>query len=375
MPRLCEAAAEAHLADGFASDDEQKPRHSTRAPPLGRRHGALRGLRLDKEEKETHLADGYASDDEQKPRRSARGYGALKGDLPPRRARLSEEEARAYEVRQSSSGPSSSKVRYLDAVLGHYSHDPSHHKRQRLALSQTQIPGQRFQRHLKLMSLLPKGPAKTDFQLLKEAHRFLREDEDDDGSWESKLAQKYYQRLFKEYVICDLTGYKKGNVGFRWRTEAEVVQGRGQFQCGHKHCQSKVGLQSFEVDFKYREAGLDKRALVKVRLCEDCAYKLHYKRLKAERRKRRKDKHRKAKRSERGAVEIKSESAADEASGAESDAGEKGDLQESPAPSTEQEKPSEADKRTLESLAWKGPDPEARTREDDFDDYFNDLFC
>ena len=75
------------------------------------------------------------------------------------------------------------------------------------------------------MSWLPRTPCKTDFQLLKEAHRFIREDEDDDGSWESKLAQRYYQRLFKEYVICDLAGYKKGNIGFRWRTEAEVVQG------------------------------------------------------------------------------------------------------------------------------------------------------
>ena len=69
-----------------------------------------------------------------------------------------------------------------------------------------------------------------------------------------------------------------------------VVEGRGQFQCGHKRCTSKTGLQSFEVDFKYHEAGKDKRQLVKVRLCEDCAYKLHYRRLKAERRRRRKGK-------------------------------------------------------------------------------------
>merc|ERR1712139_137819 len=91
-----------------------------------------------------------------------------------------------------------------------------------------------------------------------------------------------YERLFKEYVICDLAGYKKGHIGFRWRTEAEVYQGRGQFHCGHKRCNSKVGLRSFEVDFKYAEAGVQKRALVKVRLCEECAYKLHYKRLKSE---------------------------------------------------------------------------------------------
>lgn len=35
-------------------------------------------------------------------------------------------------------------------------------------------------------------------------------------------------------VLCDLTGYRKGHVGFRWRTQSEVLQGRGQFSCGHK---------------------------------------------------------------------------------------------------------------------------------------------
>lgn len=60
---------------------------------------------------------------------------------------------------------------------------------------------------------------------------------------------------------------------------------RGQFFCGHKPCASKEGLRSYEVDFRYSEAGASRRALVKARLCEDCAYKLHYRRLrKAERR-------------------------------------------------------------------------------------------
>lgn len=224
------------------------------------------------------------------------------------------------------------------------------------------------------MSLLPKStaPPKTDLQLLREAHRFLRTEVDDDGSWESKLAQKYYQRLFKEYVICDLAGYKKGNIGFRWRTEAEVVQGRGQFQCGHKRCNSKVGLRSYEVDFKYHEAGEDKRALVKVRLCEECAYRLHYRRLKAERRRQRKSK--KRKRSDQDhvvdSVDIDLDAAADTASEDEAHA-----KQDGLSVETKQEAPSQADLRQLEALAWKGPDPEARTREDDFDDYFNDLLC
>lgn len=329
---------------------------------------------------EARLADGYASDDEQKPRPSPRGYGALRGDLPQvgrpeplRRPKLSEAERREYEIRQASSGPSNSKVRYLDAVLanGHYGQDPAQFKRQRLSWSQTHVPSAAFERHCKLMSWLPgsnpPAPAKSDLQLLREAHRFLREEEDEDGSWESRLAQKYYQRLFKEYVICDLAGYKKGNVGFRWRTEAEVVQGRGQFQCAHKRCNSKRGLQSFEVDFKYSEAGASKRALVKVRLCMDCAYKLHYRRLKKESRRRRKRKHERSLDQEHkaDAVPVDSDSAAEGIS----------DDEKAGAPAKAEETPTEADRRQIEALAWKGPDPEARTREDDFDDFFNDLFC
>lgn len=39
-------------------------------------------------------------------------------------------------------------------------------------------------------------------------------------------------KLFKEYAIADLTRYKEGRVGLRWRTQREVVSGRGQFSCG-----------------------------------------------------------------------------------------------------------------------------------------------
>merc|ERR1711933_138426 len=85
--------------------------------------------------------------------------------------------------------------------------------------------------------------------------------------------------------VCDLrlVWLQQRQVGFRWRTEAEVVQGKGQFRCGQKRCESKQNLGSYEVDFKYDEAGHSKRALVKVRLCINCAYKLHYKRVKAAR--------------------------------------------------------------------------------------------
>lgn len=36
-------------------------------------------------------------------------------------------------------------------------------------------------------------------------------------------------------------------MGLRWRTEKEVVAGRGQFVCGTRSCDQRNGLASFEV--------------------------------------------------------------------------------------------------------------------------------
>ena len=38
-----------------------------------------------------------------------------------------------------------------------------------------------------------------------------------------------------------------GKVGLRWRTEKEVVAGKGQFVCGARGCDVRQGLASFEV--------------------------------------------------------------------------------------------------------------------------------
>jgi hypothetical protein len=37
------------------------------------------------------------------------------------------------------------------------------------------------------------------------ANRFVRDAEDDDGSWEKRLAKKYYDKLFKEYCLADMS--------------------------------------------------------------------------------------------------------------------------------------------------------------------------
>lgn len=117
---------------------------------------------------------------------------------------------------------------------------------------------------------------KTDHDIIKENHRFLWEDEDDASTWGEQLAKKYYDRLFKEYCLCDLTRHKEKKIGMRWRTENEVVLGKGQFFCGSVNCEKRDGLDSWEVLFGYVEQGEKKSALVKLRLCERCSKKLHY---------------------------------------------------------------------------------------------------
>lgn len=96
------------------------------------------------------------------------------------------------------------------------------------------------------------------------------------------MAKKYYDKLFKEYCICDLTYYKYNKVALRWRTEKEVVVGKGQFECGNKKCNIKEGLRSWEVNFGYIEHGEKKNALVKLRLCPECSTKLNYRSQKRE---------------------------------------------------------------------------------------------
>jgi len=50
----------------------------------------------------------------------------------------------------------------------------------------------------------------------------------------------------------------------RWRTEKEVVVGKGQFECGSKTCKEKDNLRSWEINFGYIEHNEKKNALVKL---------------------------------------------------------------------------------------------------------------
>jgi protein FRA10AC1 len=106
---------------------------------------------------------------------------------------------------------------------------------------------------------------KTDHDVLRENHRFLWDDGDEEDDWGKRLAKKYYDKLFKEYCIADLSRYKENKIALRWRIEAEVISGKGQFECGAKRCSEKDGLRSWEVNFGYVEQGQKKNALVKLR--------------------------------------------------------------------------------------------------------------
>ncbi|KAG9071084.1 hypothetical protein KI688_008627 [Linnemannia hyalina] len=117
----------------------------------------------------------------------------------------------------------------------------------------------------------------TERDILHENHRFLRSESDDqDLTWEKRIAKKYYDKLFKEYALVELKYYKEGRVAMRWRNEQEVVRGKGQFTCGNLRCNESQGLESWEVNFGYVEQGEKKNALVKIRLCEKCSYRLNY---------------------------------------------------------------------------------------------------
>ena len=112
-----------------------------------------------------------------------------------------------------------------------------------------------------------------------------------------RLALRYYTQLYKEYALVDLT--HPSRPGLRWRTEGEVVAGKGQWLCGAKGCgRGGEGLRTWRVRFGYEEkggqgegegggqgeggggGGREREVDVKVRLCEDCAVLLHWDQIK-----------------------------------------------------------------------------------------------
>ncbi|WVQ96985.1 hypothetical protein IAU59_004094 [Kwoniella sp. CBS 9459] len=168
---------------------------------------------------------------------------------------------------------------------------------------------------------------KSEWDVVKEHHRFVRDDEEGGATWEERVARSYESKLFKEFALIDLKHYKSKRFALRWRTAPEVVSGIGESTCASLRCkyhqpsQSSSGpapltasnlrfrdpaieagssmrsstrheddyhdsrrsevdmptLRSFELPFVYAEAGERKETLVKVRLCPSCQRKLKWK--------------------------------------------------------------------------------------------------
>jgi len=205
---------------------------------------------------------------------------------------------------------------------------------------------------------------KRDIDVIRDHHRFLWTESEAEESWEVQLAKRYYDKLFKEYCIIDLSRYKENQFGMRWRVEAEVVTGKGQFVCASKKCQERKKLRTWEVNFGYSEHGEKKNALVKCRLCFECSYKLNYHHKKKELTKKKK----KNKKKRRSRSSSSSDSESDYRSRKRKAAEEK--LEKEKAEKVEAELEKEA------SNLWSKPaeKEEEKTREDVFDEFLGDLF-
>ncbi|XP_075975115.1 protein FRA10AC1 homolog isoform X2 [Anticarsia gemmatalis] len=201
---------------------------------------------------------------------------------------------------------------------------------------------------------------RTDLDIIRENYKFLWEEDDVADTWEKQLAKKYYDKLFKEYCICDLSRYKENKVALRWRIEKEVVLGKGQFLCGNKVCNNDRDLKSWEVNFAYIEDNEKKNALVKLRLCPECSDKLNYKSKKREI-KRLKKSQKKKKKSKKVTDEEDDEETATEPT------------ESTVEPSTSAEiVPTE---NIAEESLWKKsvPETEEKSREEEFEEYLEDL--
>nr|KAG5690850.1 hypothetical protein BaRGS_031202 [Batillaria attramentaria] len=209
---------------------------------------------------------------------------------------------------------------------------------------------------------------RTDMDVIRENHRFLWADDDEgEESWEKRLAKKYYDKLFKEYCLADLSRYKENKVGMRWRTEKEVVEGKGQFICGSKKCPEREGLRSWEVNFAYVEHGEKKNALVKLRLCPDCSYKLnyHHKRKEVVPKKKQDEAETSGKRKEKKKHKKHKKDRRDS------------DEEDDRAESSSSQTAGKSDTSTVtDESVWSGPAKivEEKSREEEFDDYFADMF-
>ena len=158
----------------------------------------------------------------------------------------------------------------------------------------------------------------------------------------------------------------------RWRTEQEVVLAKGQFVCGNKQCDAVRKLRTWEVNFAYAEAGEKKNALVKVRLCFECSYKLnyHHKRKEVTRRKKRKAQHKDRKRREKKRQRKRHDSDSSSSSSSSSSS------ETEKATTSKPPEKSEAELAAEAKDIWSRPPEreEEKAREDVFAEFLEDMF-
>ena len=116
----------------------------------------------------------------------------------------------------------------------------------------------------KLLKEQDRSKWKTDKDVILENMKFIWNEDEVPTTWEERLAKKYYDKLFREYCICDLSRYKENKIANRFRIDKEIVIGKGQFICGEKSCKEEKDLKTWEVNFAYVETGDRKNALVKI---------------------------------------------------------------------------------------------------------------
>lgn len=68
----------------------------------------------------------------------------------------------------------------------------------------------------------------------------------------------------------------------RWRTEPEVMSGKGETICGNNICKVDKELGTWELNFRYKEGGEVKNTLVKAKCCKVCSEQLNFKVIKIE---------------------------------------------------------------------------------------------
>lgn len=74
---------------------------------------------------------------------------------------------------------------------------------------------------------------KSDKDIILENIRFIWNEEDLPTTYEERLAKKYYDKLFREYAIVDLSRYKENKIGNRFRVEKVTFIGKTSTICGN----------------------------------------------------------------------------------------------------------------------------------------------